>query len=184
MKKIFVALVLALGFGSAMDAQTVISNEKMTHDGTNVTVSFDLDTDVKGLPSRRKEVITPYIYNEKDTLFFDRVEVYGKGRFKRERQINAINGDKDWELGENQTLKGTVYQYTAQVPLKRWMKSANLGIKRQLVGCACEKDGADENLAEGVALFEVYLLSPSLLSSQTYSFNTFLSKIAATSLKK
>ena len=154
MKKIFVALVLALGFGSAMDAQTVISNEKMTHDGTNVTVSFDLDTDVKGLPSRRKEVITPYIYNEKDTLFFDRVEVYGKGRFKRERQINAINGDKDWELGENQTLKGTVYQYTAQVPLKRWMKSANLGIKRQLVGCACEKDGADENLAEGVALFE------------------------------
>ena len=154
MKKIFVALVLALGFSSSMDAQAVINNEKMTHDGTDVTVSFDVDTDVKGLPSRRKEVISPYIYNGKDTLFFDRLEVYGKGRFKRERQINAINGDKDWELGENQTLKGTVHQYTAQVPLKRWMKAANLGIKRQLVGCACEKDGSEENLAEGVALFE------------------------------
>lgn len=154
MKKMFVALVLALGFGFTVDAQTVISNEKMTQDGTNVTVSFELDTDVKGLPSRRKEVITPYIYNGKDTLFFDKVEVYGKGRFKRERQVNALNGDKDWDLGENQTLKGTVYQYTAQVPLKRWMMSANLGIKRQLVGCACEKDRSDENLAEGVALFE------------------------------
>lgn len=154
MKKIFVTLVLALGFSSFINAQTVISNEKVTQDGTNVTVSFDLDTDVKGLPSRRKEVITPYIYNGKDTLFFDRVEVYGKGRFKRERQVNAINGDKEWELGENQMLKGTVYQYTDQVPLKRWMTSANLGIKRQLVGCACEKDGADENLAEGVSLFE------------------------------
>ena len=154
MKKIFVAAVLALGFGSALEAQTVISNEKMTHDEVNVTVSFDVDTDAKGLPSRRKEVITPYIYNQKDTLFFDSIEVYGKGRFKRERQVNAINGDKDWELGEHQTLKGTIYQYTAQVPLKRWMTSANLGIKRQLVGCACEKDGSDENLAEGIALFE------------------------------
>lgn len=154
MKKIFVALALAFGFSAAMDAQTIISNEKMTQDGTNVTVSFEIDTDVKGLPSRRKEVITPYIYNGKDSLLFDKVEVYGKGRFKRERQINAINGDKDWDLGENQTLKGSVYQYTAQVPLKRWMKSANLGIKRQLVGCACEKDRSDENLTEGVALFE------------------------------
>ena len=109
MKKIFFTLVLALGFGSTIDAQTVISNEKMTQDGINVTVSFDIDTDVKGLPSRRKEVITPYLYNGKDTLFFDRVEVYGKGRFKRERQINAINGDKEWGLEENQTLKGDVY---------------------------------------------------------------------------
>ena len=154
MKKIFIAIALVSGFNTLMDAQTVISNEKMTQDGTNVTVSFDLDTDVKGLPSQRKEVVTPYIYNGKDTLFFDKVEVYGKGRFKRERQVNAINGDKDWELGENQTLKGDVYHYTAQVPLKRWMKSANLGIKRQLVGCACEKDRSDESLAEGVALFE------------------------------
>ena len=154
MKKIFIAIALVSGFNTLMDAQTVISNEKMTQDGTNVTVSFDLDTDVKGLPSQRKEVVTPYIYNGKDTLFFDKVEVYGKGRFKRERQVNAINGDKDWELGENQTLKGGVYHYTAQVPLKRWMKSANLGIKRQLVGCACEKDRSDESLAEGVALFE------------------------------
>lgn len=96
----------------------------------------------------------PYIYNGKDTLWTDVIEIYGKGRFKRERQINHINGDKDWELGENQFMKGQIYSYASQVPLKRWMKSANLGIRRQIVGCACEEELQDENLAEGLALFE------------------------------
>ena len=154
MKKILTTAVLVLGMSMMTEAQTVISNESLAHDGTNVTVSFDVDTDVRDLPSNRKEVIMPYIYNGKDTLWLDMMEVYGKGRYKRERQVNHIQGDKDWELGENQVMKGEIYQYTSQIPLKRWMKSANLGIRRQLVGCACEKELAEENLAEGVALFE------------------------------
>lgn len=154
MKKILTTAMILFGAYLMADAQTVITNESMTHDGTVVTVSFDVDTDVKGLPSNRKEVLLPYIYNGKDTLWLDVMEVYGKGRYKRERQVNHINGDKDWELGDNQTLKGDVYHYTAQVPLKRWMKSANLTIRRQLVGCACEKELEDESLSEGVALFE------------------------------
>ena len=154
MKKILTTAVLVLGMSMMTEAQTVISNESLTHDGTNVTVSFDVDTDVRDLPSNRKEVIMPYIYNGKDTLWLDMMEVYGKGRYKRERQVNHIQGDKDWELGENQVMKGEIYHYTSQVPLKRWMKSANLGIRRQLVGCACEQELAEENLAEGIALFE------------------------------
>ena len=154
MKKILTTAMILFGAYMMTNAQTVITNESLTHDGTVVTVSFDVDTDVKGLPSNRKEVIMPYIYNGKDTLWFDVMEVYGKGRYKRERQVNHINGDKDWELGDNQTLKGELYHYTAQVPLKRWMKAANLTIRRQLVGCACEKELEDENLREGVALFE------------------------------
>ena len=89
MKKIFI-LAAMICFGQAMNAQTVISNESLTHDGKNVTVTFDVDTDVKGIPSRRKEVIIPYIYNGKDTVYLDAVEVYGKGRYKRERQVNHI----------------------------------------------------------------------------------------------
>lgn len=154
MKKVLTTAVLVLGMSVMALAQTVISNESLTHDGTDVTVSFDVDTDVRDLPSNRKEVIMPYIYNGKDTLWLDVMEVYGKGRYKRERQVNHIEGDKDWELGENQVMKGEIYRYTSQVPLKRWMKSANLGIRRQLVGCACEQELAEENLAEGIALFE------------------------------
>ena len=160
MKKALVFMLMIFGVHCIAGAQTVITDESMTHDGKTVTVSFNIDTDVKGIPTRRKEVVMPYIYSGKDTLWLDVVEVYGKGRYKRERQVNALNGDKDWELADNQMLKGDVYPYEAQVPLKRWMKSANLSIKRQIVGCACEKDQEDENIAEGVALFEEPTLPP------------------------
>ena len=154
MKKVFAAVVLMLGIAAVTDAQTVIRNESMTHDADSVTVMLEIDTDQTDLPSQRKEVIMPYVYNGKDTLFLDVIEVYGKGRFKRERQVNAINGDKDWELGENQMLKNEgIYKYESRIPLKRWMKVANLGIRRQIVGCACEKDLKDEDLAQA-SLFE------------------------------
>lgn len=154
MRKFFVTIILALAASILANAQTAIRNEAMTADKDSVTVTFELDTDKTDLPLRRKEVILPYIYNEKDTLFLDVVEVYGKGRYKRERQVNAINGDRDWELGENQILrKEGIYEYESKVPLKRWMKVANLGIRRQIVGCACENDLEDENLTQA-SLFE------------------------------
>ena len=154
MKKIFAAIVLIASAAVMADAQTAIRNEKMSQDGTNVTVSFDIDTDQTDLPTRRKEVIMPYIYNGKDTLFFDVVEVYGKGRFKRERQENALKGDRDWALSEGQIMKNEgVYKYESQVPLKRWMKSATLGVRRQIVGCACENGLPDSDLAQA-SLFQ------------------------------
>ena len=154
MKKVNLILSLMLGVGVALSAQTVVTNETMTHDGTDVTVSFEVDTDNTKLPNQRKEVILPYIYNSKDTLYLDVLEVYGKGRFKRERQENALQGNKDWDLAEGQLMKKEgIYRYESQVPLKRWMKSATLGIRRQIIGCACEADPTDENLAHS-ALFE------------------------------
>ena len=128
-----------------MGAQTDITRETLVAEGDSVKVSFSVDSE-RGVPKRRKEVIMPYIYNGRDTLFFDVLEVYGKGRFKRERQEKHIAGDRDWELGDNQILRGSIYEYTSSVPLKRWMKLATLGIRRQLVGCACEKDLLDEDV--------------------------------------
>ena len=153
MKKLISMIALVLGIGN-LNAQTVIGNESMMHDGDNVTVTFDVDTDNTNIPHQRKEVILPYIYNGKDTLYLDVVEIYGKGRFKRERQENALNGQKEWDLAEGQVLKNEgTYHYLSQVPLKRWMKSATLGIRRQMVGCACEGDQTDENIAQA-SLFE------------------------------
>lgn len=155
MKKIYAITFMVLGFAFLSNAQTVITNQSLKQDGEKVTVSFDVDTDKTDIPTRRKEVILPYIYNGKDTLYLDALEIYGKGRFKRERQENALAGDKTWDLNDNQIFKKEgVYTYTSEVPLKRWMKSANLGIRRQMVGCACEKDMSDENLAEDVKLFQ------------------------------
>ena len=145
MKRIITAIAIFFCFCTLVGAQTDITRETLVAEGDSVKVSFSVDSE-RGVPKRRKEVIMPYIYNGRDTLFFDVLEVYGKGRFKRERQEKHIAGDRDWELGDNQILRGSVYEYTSSVPLKRWMKSATLGIRRQLVGCACEKDLLDEDV--------------------------------------
>ena len=158
MKKTIILSALMLVFSAAMNAQTVISSQSLTEDGERVVVSFEVQTDVKSIPANRKEIIMPFIYNAKDTLWLETLEVYGKGRFKREVQENHLAGNKDWQLTENQVLKGDVYHYISSVPLKRWMKSTNLGIKRQMVGCNCEDELADQTLAEGVALFEEPML--------------------------
>lgn len=158
MKKSIIISVMMLAFSAAVSAQTVISSQSLVEDGERVVVSFDVETDVKSIPKNRKEIIMPFIYNAKDTLWLETLEVYGKGRFKRERQENHIAGNKDWQLEEKQVIKGDVYHYISSVPLKRWMKSTNLGIKRQMVGCSCDEELADQTLAEGVALFEEPLL--------------------------
>lgn len=145
MKRIITAIAIFFCFCTLVGAQTDITRETLVAEGDSVKVSFSVDSE-RGVPKRRKEVIMPYIYNGRDTLFFDVLEVYGKGRFKRERQEKHIAGDRDWDLGDNQILRGSIYEYTSSVPLKRWMKSATLGIRRQLVGCACEKDLLDEDV--------------------------------------
>ena len=145
MKRIITTIAIFFCFCTLVGAQTDITRETLVAEGDSVKVSFSVDSE-RGVPKRRKEVIMPYIYNGRDTLFFDVLEVYGKGRFKRERQEKHIAGDRDWELADNQILRGSVYEYASSVPLKRWMKSATLGIRRQLVGCACEKDLLDEDV--------------------------------------
>ncbi len=148
MKKIMFIVALMLGFAGTLAAQSKITNDKIERDGDYVVVTFDVATEDNSIPKNRKEIILPYLYNGKDTLYLDPLEVYGKNRFKRERQEYHIAGDKDWELGENQIMRGEVYQYAAQTNLKRWMKPAQLGIKRQMVGCACEEEMPDENLGQ------------------------------------
>lgn len=148
MKKIMFMIALVLGAAGPLGAQSKITNDKIEQNGDYVVVTFDVATEDNSIPKNRKEIILPYLYNGKDTLFLDPLEVYGKNRFKRERQEYHIAGDKDWELGENQIMKGEVYQYAAQTNLKRWMKPAQLGIKRQMVGCACEDDMPDEMLGQ------------------------------------
>lgn len=158
MKKSIIFSAIMLVFSSVMSAQTVISRQSLIEDGERVVVSFEVETDVKSIPANRKEIIMPFIYNAKDTLWLETLEVYGKGRFKREMQEHHLAGDKDWQLSEKQVIKGDVYHYISSVPLKRWMKSTNLGIKRQMTGCNCEEDMAGQTLAEGVALFEEPML--------------------------
>ncbi len=148
MKKIIMTIAMVLGFAVILGAQSRITNDNIHQNGDFVVVSFSVATEDNCIPKNRKEVIIPYLYNGKDTLYLDPLEVFGKNRFKRERQEYHIAGDKDWELGERQIMKGDEFMYVAKTNLKRWMQPAQLGIKRQMVGCACENDMPDEMLGQ------------------------------------
>lgn len=148
MKKTIFIIALVLGFIVNLGAQSKITDDNLQQSGDYVIVTFSVETEDNSIPKNRKEVILPYLYNGKDTLYLDPLEVFGKNRFKRERQEYHIAGNKDWELGNNQIMKGDSYLYVAQAHLKRWMKPAQLGIKRQMVGCACEDEFPDEMLGQ------------------------------------
>lgn len=148
MKNIMMTIAMVLGSAVILGAQSRITNDNIHQSGDFVVVSFSVATEDNSIPKNRKEVLIPYLYNGKDTLYLDPLEVYGKNRFKRERQEYHIAGDKDWELGDRQIMKGDEFMYVARTNLKRWMKPAQLGIKRQMVGCACENDMPDEMLGQ------------------------------------
>lgn len=151
-KAIFIAIAI-FGMNLIAGAQSRITGQAVVHDGKDAIVTFNIETDDNSIPSKRKEVIMPYIYNGKDTVWLETVEVYGKNRYKREKQENHLDGDKGWDLAEGQILKGEVYSYRDTAPLKRWMAPVNLGIRREIVGCACEEGLTDENIASAT-LFE------------------------------
>lgn len=148
MKKVIFIMAMVFGTAFTLGAQSKITNDKIEQNGDFVVVTFNVETEDNSIPANRKEVILPYLYNGKDTLYLDPLEVYGKNRYKRERQEYHIAGDKDWELGENQIMRGEGYLYEAQAGLKRWMQPAQLGIKREMVGCACEDEMPDEMLGQ------------------------------------
>lgn len=148
MKKVIFIMAMVFGAAVTLGAQSKITNDKIEQNGDFVVVTFNVETEDNSIPANRKEVILPYLYNGKDTLYLDPLEVYGKNRYKRERQEYHIAGDKDWELGENQIMRGEGYLYEALAGLKRWMQPAQLGIKREMVGCACEDEMPDEMLGQ------------------------------------
>ena len=104
MKKYIATMFVVFGITNVLNAQTVISNENMTRDDHDAIVTFEVDTDNTNIPHQRKEVILPYIYNKKDTVYLDALEIYGKGRYRREKQDNALNGHKTWDLTAGQVL--------------------------------------------------------------------------------
>ena len=100
MKKVILTAIAVFGLSMVAVAQSKITDQNLVHDGKDAIVTFNIETDHNSIPSKRKEVIMPYIYNGKDTLWLETVEVYGKNRYKRERQENHLDGNKGWELEE------------------------------------------------------------------------------------
>ena len=101
MKKLFTIILVALSTFIEASAQALITNESLTREKRKVTVKFDVDSRENSVSSKLKEVLVPFIYNGTETMWLNTVEVYGKDRFKRERQTNHINGNKLDNRAEN-----------------------------------------------------------------------------------
>lgn len=157
MKKAIFTILTVFGMTLIAGAQSKITNQAIVHDGTDAIVTFDIETAENEIPSNRKEVIMPYIYKGTDTVWLKTVEVYGKNRLKREIQEAYLAKDPAWAemqaLKEN-TMKGAVISYRDTAPLKMWMAPVTLGIKREIVGCACEEDLQNEENLASATLFE------------------------------
>ena len=88
MKKTMFIMALVLGSVMTLGAQSKITDDKLEQNGDFVVVTFNVETEDNSIPQNRKEVIIPYLYNEKDTLYLDPLEVYGKNRYKRETGVS------------------------------------------------------------------------------------------------
>lgn len=136
MKRAILTTAAFVTISLGLHGQSKIENQLLQYEDTRAIVTFDLNTEYSNIPQNRKEVIRPYLYNDTDTVWLDIVEVYGKNRIKREMQENSLQGNSNWELKENQTVKGLTYNYSSETKVKKWMTPAFLGIKREIVGCA------------------------------------------------
>ena len=152
MKRIIVLSALVFCFFGLLNAQTRVFDKEVAREKDSVKVSFKVDAQ-KGVPIRHKEVIMPYIYNGRDTLWFEKLEIFGKERYMKERQERYLAGEKEWELQDNQVLAGDVVEYVSTVPVKRWMKSADVGFQRYLTGCNCRKESSEDTITNGAELF-------------------------------
>lgn len=159
MRKLIVTLIVLSFVSSALNARTRVFDTEVVCDKDSVTVSFKVDASGK-VPVRMKEVIMPFVYNGKDTVWLEPLEIFGRDKYVREKQENYAEGNRTWDIGVNQVLSGGIVSYVSKVPLKRWMTSADLGMMRHLTGCNCEKDYQEDTLKQDMALFETPVLPP------------------------
>ena len=154
MKEGLTLLLLTAAGPLSLFAQNIdIAEESVRRNKRDVEVRFELETTPKTLKNRYKTEVTPYLYAGTDTLRLPPVEVFGKIRYKRERQEQALAGNPRWALSSRQTMEGTPYRYFAAAPYERWMRTASLGIACRTIGCGCDCYDGDRVVAERIPVY-------------------------------
>lgn len=150
--KVYTWIVVLLAWGGTGMAQITIEHESVQRKKRDIVVAFDVVSPAKSLKNNYKMVITPYLSNGADTVWLPPVAVYGKTRYKRERQEASLAGNKNWTLPERAIREGGEYAYSVAVPYRSWMKNASLAIDRKMVGCGCDCYDNTQELIGNVAI--------------------------------
>ena len=131
-------------------AQVNYDSKRVVYNKQSVDVTFDVTSGEETLKNNTKMVLTPFLHNGADTLWLDSFEIFGSVKYKRERQEQALNGNKGWTLAANQIMEGEDYAFTTTIPYQSWMNGATLSVDRRVLGCGCDCYDGVEDLAKGV----------------------------------
>ena len=135
-------------------AQVNYDSKRVVYNKQSVDVTFDVTSGEETLKNNTKMVLTPFLHNGADTLWLDSFEIFGSVKYKRERQEQALNGNKGWTLAANQFMQGEGYAFTTSVPYQSWMNGATLSVDRRVLGCGCDCYDGVEDLAKGVKPYD------------------------------
>ena len=135
-------------------AQVNYDSKRVVYNKQNVEVTFDVTSGEETLKNNTKMVLTPFLHKGADTLWLDSFEVFGSVKYKRERQEQALNGNKGWTLSSNQIMEGDSYSFSASTPYQSWMNGATLSVDRRVLGCGCDCYDGVEDLAEGLKPYD------------------------------
>lgn len=176
MKNILSIGILFL-FGYSASAQIVVENASVKKVKRNVEVRFEVHERPEGMHSRQKMVLLPYLYGGRDTLWLAPARIYGKIRYKRERQEAALNGERHWMLKENEALwKKDTLCYVSTAVYERWMKRASLGVAYYLEGCDCNCCNGNQSLLNNAEVYTPPVISVTEVAPQSRKFEVVEAK--------
>ena len=151
MKRYIIVLLALLPYIAF--AQIKYDSKSVVYNKQNVDVNIEVSSGTKTLKNNSKMIITPFLHNGADTLWLDSFEFYGSIKYKRERQEQALRGNRDWNLTSNQVMEGDSYSFAATVPYQRWMNGATLSVDRRVLGCGCDCHDGQQALTKGIILY-------------------------------
>ena len=144
----------ALAVAGNLAAQVQVEQVEVKKEGRRVAVGFSVPGAPEDMRSRQKMVLRPYLYAGADTLWLPEAQVYGKIRYKRERQEAALAGDREWTLGALDAMgKGDTLVYAAVAGYDRWMRRASLGVAYHYEGCGGMCCSGSQCVGEGLPVY-------------------------------
>ena len=153
-KRYIIGMLAALAIAGSAEAQVRAEQVEVKKEVLTVAVGFEVHGAPEDMRSRQKMVLRPYLYEGQDTLWLPAAQLYGKIRYKRERQEAALAGDREWTLGERDAMgKEDTLRYAAVASYERWMKQASLGIAYHYEGCGCECCDGHQVVAEDLPVY-------------------------------
>lgn len=152
-------------------AQVYLENEDVSKVRQNVEVRFDIRAEKGAVRGPYKIVCTPCLVNGADTAWLSPFEVFSRTSLRRERQDRLLyEGIRDWQPGVHQLLHGTTATYSTTLPYERWMRTATLSYRSEIVGCDRCKEHAVLPVAKDIPVYVAPKASVSVVASDPRHF--------------